>query len=320
VSLPAALPVPGPSANAAPLPPAPVVVQTGGPMPSSAPMPTIIETKSGPESGGTLLSADQETVRDLMARNSTVEVMPPGQPLTVPPALPEAMGRPAETTNAVDRPGSLLRVVNTRQISFSFDVKDVNSSGLSGLEVWSTLDGRTWNKCECREAGRTCVVEVEREGMYGFTMLARNAVGVSKQPPHSGDSPQVWVIVDETAPAVGDVRAELNRDSKPRTVAVTWKAVDQNLRRNSITLLSAASEAGPWKVIAANLENTGQYLWTLPNDAPVTAVIRVEATDLAGNIGRAQTAASVPLDNRVPEVIIEGVEPGGSKPGETPVP
>jgi hypothetical protein len=50
------------------------------------------------------------------------------------------------------------------------------------------------------------------------------------------------------------------------------------------------------------------YNWQVPPDAPARFLVRAEAVDLAGNIGRAQSAKPVLLDTRVPSVTILNVE------------
>ena len=43
-------------------------------------------------------------------------------------------------------------------------------------------------------------LQVSEEGLYGFTLVAHNGVGGGKEPPHAGDLPQIWVLVDQTKP------------------------------------------------------------------------------------------------------------------------
>src|ERR1700730_18680169 len=52
------------------------------------------------------------------------------------------------------------------------------------------------------------VVEVDKEDLYGFTLVGKSGVGVSKQPPQAGDMPHILVEVDLTKPLVRLLGAE----------------------------------------------------------------------------------------------------------------
>ena len=57
-------------------------------------------------------------------------------------------------------------------------------SGVSAVEMWYTRDGRTWQKDETPgHNGPPYVIEVPEEGMYGFTMVARNGIGLGNLSP-----------------------------------------------------------------------------------------------------------------------------------------
>jgi hypothetical protein len=236
------------------------------------------------------------------------------------PAQPEtsvADALPAESApeDAVDLRAPVHRLVNTRRIALGYEVKNVGPSGVSNVEVWSTRDGRTWKKYESVPQGRSpLTVEVPEEGLYGFTLVARNGAGSGKRPPRAGDVPQVSVEVDLTRPAVRLLGAEPEVGADDRRLVVSWRASDRNLGPRPITLAYAEQAEGPWEPIAAGLENTGRYAWKLPAGAPPRFLLRVEATDLAGNVGVAQTPAPILMDQSQPEVSIRTVEPAATRP------
>ena len=94
-----------------------------------------------------------------------------------------------------------MRFVNNTRISLNYDIKDVGPSKVSVVELWYTQDGRNWQKYnEDTTARSPYVVTVEREGQYGFTLLAKSGVGLGDPPPRAGDPPQIWVEVDLTKP------------------------------------------------------------------------------------------------------------------------
>ena len=61
--------------------------------------------------------------------------------------------------------------------------------------------------------------------------------------------------------------------------------------------------------IVSKLENSGRYVWQMPADVPFQFLVRVEATDRAGNVGSDETAKPVSVDLAQPKGIILNVEP-----------
>ncbi|NBO93724.1 MAG: hypothetical protein EBV06_15650, partial [Planctomycetia bacterium] len=91
-------------------------------------------------------------------------------------------------------------------------------------------------------------------------------------------------------------------------VSIKWNASDKNLGRNPVTLSYAESEDGPWTVLAANMSATGSYMWKVPANIPPRVFLRAEASDLAGNVGRAQSSKAILMDASMPKVSIVNVE------------
>ncbi len=201
----------------------------------------------------------------------------------------------------------LMRLVNTKRITLNFEVKDVGPSGLSSVELWYTQDCREWKKYDAPTQAQAYVIEVDEEGMYGFTLLAKSGIGLGKEPPAPGDQPQVWVIVDLSKPDVQLTEVTPTTVGRNVQVALGWRASDKNMGRQPITLYYAEKEDGPWKVVAANLENSGKYLWQAPPGL-ARVFFKVEACDLAGNVGSATSGRPVLLDNSMPTVSITNVD------------
>ena len=185
----------------------------------------------------------------------------------------------------------MLRLLNSKRITFHYEVKDPASSGVAGLELWGTTDTKSWRKYDSvTRTPATLVVEVKDEGVYGFTMIARGKGEIAKnQPPQPGEAPQVWVAVDLTKPVVQLLGAELNVMSATPSLVVRWSAKDSHLGPRPIALLYAERLEGPWSAISANVENSGRYEWNMPACLPSKLYVRVQATDMMGNVGMAQT-------------------------------
>jgi hypothetical protein len=184
---------------------------------------------------------------------------------------------------------SALRLVNSRRIAFHYEVKD-SAAGPVNVEVWGTQDLKSWKKYEAVAVkGKSHVIEVREEGLYGFTLLARGPRGGSKDRPLPGEAPQVWVAVDFTRPVVQFIGAELNILAPVPTLVVRWTASDKNLGPRPVSIFYADQGEGPWTLLAANIENSGRYEWALPATLPQSLYLRVQTADLMGNVGMAQT-------------------------------
>jgi hypothetical protein len=245
------------------------------------------------------------------AKAHEVEAAP--SPAAEPPAKPPVVNRPAAPVAEGGPEEPLFRVVNTRQVSLDFEVRDVGPSGVAGVEVWHTRDGRVWNKGNATQRPTGCLIEVDGEGMHGFTLVARSGVGMGKEPPRPGDAPQVWVVVDLTPPELELVEVVAASNSGARNVTIRWTANDRNLSARPITLYYTEKENGPWTPLATQLENTGRYVWTVPGDAMQRVLVRAEASDLAGNVATSQTQRPVLLDASCPAVVIKSAGAAGAR-------
>jgi hypothetical protein len=297
------------------------------PPPPDLPPPTPVTVPATPPVSDKLVAAisphsDPEPIHPV---NSTPEppepkILPGKMELSCPPSAaaapkptnplpPVPLVHDISANQKVAKMGTpLMRLVNTKRITLNFEINDVGPSGLSTVELWYTRDCREWKKYDAPTKTKSYVIEVDDEGMYGFTLVARSGIGLGKEPPAAGDQPQVWVIVDLTKPEVHLTEVTPNLNPKKQEVAIKWSASDKNLGRQPISLSYAEKPDGPWKLLAGNLENSGQYVWQPPSDAPGRFFVKVEATDLAGNVGSGQSPKAVLLDTRIPSVSIVNVE------------
>jgi hypothetical protein len=313
---------------AAPVPlnasPTPSTV-AAGPMPSLVPVVTTPKPAAIPSASGVVQAAVPEVITPGMAQSSVqqtsftssadpkvgdskAEASLTKAPVPATPAAPSSKGSTASETKVAKMGTPIMRLVNSKRITLNFEIKDVGPSGLAGVELWYTQDCREWKKYDAPAKAKAYVVEVDEEGMYGFTLLARSGLGLAKEAPAPGDQPMVWVIVDLTSPDVQLTEVTPKVKDKTQQVSINWKATDKNLGRQPISLFYADKEEGPWKTIATNLPNSGKYLWQVPADAPPCFLVKAEAIDLAGNVGRTQTPKTVLLDTHVPSVSILNVD------------
>jgi hypothetical protein len=220
---------------------------------------------------------------------------------------------PAPTPSpAADGPGNPI-MVNSKRFELNFKLDDVGSSKVKAVEVWYTQDGRTWQKKEDAPPEPPYVVTVEKEGLYGLTLIARSGVGLALPAPKTGDAPQVWVEVDETKPKVSIVGVEVGRGPDTGYVTVRWNATDKHMSANPITISyvdATAGESGQWQIMAANVANDGRFVYRMPPEGlPPQILVRVEAIDQAGNVGQDETAKPVSTDLSIPKARVIDVHP-----------
>lgn len=207
-------------------------------------------------------------------------------------------------------------LVNSRRISLNYEIKDKGPSGVSNIELWFTMDGRSWNKYPLRKFDgenlpNPLLFEVNEEGVYGFTIIARSGVGLSQRPPQIGDEPQVWVEVDVTTPVVDLQSVIVGRGAEEGKLAINWAARDKNLSDAPISISYAEQLTGPWSPVVQNIANSGHYIWSMPRNVPYQFYVRVEAADKASNVGSDVTDELVKVDLSQPKVSITNVQPAG---------
>lgn len=253
-----------------------------------------------------------EPARSLSSEKVAGEAADHKEPLKLPGfSSPQLMPRPQAIAPL---PRTLVKEpqtqwFNNNLVVINYEIKDVGSSGISGVDLWYKQPGQAWTKVEVSSHEKSpYVVEVKEEGVYGFTLIARNGDGNSLPPPQDDDPPQIWAAVDTTKPAVKLAMAEGVATSQGRKALLSWQAQDTNLPPAAVRLAYAEREAGPWVVFASGLENKGSFVWDVPAALRHCLFVRVAAVDRAGNVGFAQPPGALFADPLKPSIAIVSVE------------
>ena len=190
-----------------------------------------------------------------------------------------------------------LRLVNSRSFTLEYEVDSVGPWGVGRVELWGTTNGgSTWRRFRIDPDQQSpMAVTVDGEGEYGFLILIQSAGSTGVTPPRPGDTPDVWVQVDLKLPTVMIEAVRKGQGNLADHLTIRWTAADERLAAHPISLFYASHPAGPWTPIAARLDNSGQYMWRLPQHVPEQLFIRIEARDTAGNVGAYSTAEPVPI-------------------------
>jgi hypothetical protein len=211
-----------------------------------------------------------------------------------------------------------VRHVKSREFKLRCKIANVGESGVEGIDVYVLRDN-VWQKFSAEpgaykiEGGRAvCAVKVQNPGRWGFTLIPRNGAGQSNPPLGPGDSPQVWVEVNETKPVVAIPNVVVGREPQgPGRLTVYWTASGVHLRPKPIALSYSESATGPWIPLVRHIDNTGTYTLDasrLSTPLPWRFFLKIEATDEAGNVGSAVTKDTVKIDPKVPQALGVDVE------------
>lgn len=208
--------------------------------------------------------------------------------------------------------GQRPRIVNTRRFELEYEIESLGPSGLSKVELWSTRDGgRTWESYgEDADRQSPMLVTVDKEGIYGFRIIAQSNSGLGGLAPRSGDLPEVWIGVDFTKPEARLGKIEFgNDDQRGGEMIIPWTVRDLMLVERPISLAYGDRMDGPWTPIASGIDNTGRYVWRLDNTVPNRVFLRLEARDEAGNVAIAVTDEPISIDRLRPQGRIRDVRP-----------
>ena len=173
-------------------------------------------------------------------------------------------------------------VTNSLQFNLDYDVNDADF--VSRVELWVTTDqGESWQPFGI-DADRISpmLVEVERDGRYGFQLLVHGQDGRSTRPPQSGERPDINVIVDSQRPDAYLTGAEYLKGDQ-RLLKIEWRAQDETLKKRGITLSYSETQNGPWVIIAKEVANSGYYEWRPKSNMPESFFIQIDVLDEAGN-------------------------------------
>lgn len=232
------------------------------------------------------------------AFKTTTTVPVTAAPTPVPGPIPPAPGvvPTAEKGDTETSPGRslALRTVGTRKFTLAFEMKDATSG--AAVEVWATQDQKHWVKIPSNHLPpSTLTVEAPGEGTYGLLLQVRTGTNPSRSP-RTGDTPHIWVAVDTTKPTIEMLGVDLSLTSKSPGLVVRWKAADRNFGPRPITISYAETTEGPWIPLGTNINNSGRHEIPVPAHMPRKMLVRIDATDVAGNVGSVQTPQPIRIE------------------------
>ncbi len=223
------------------------------------------------------------------------------------------IGTDSDRTSALfDAPnGEPVAMTGSSRFRLEYDLKSVGPQGAADVQLWCTRDKTaSWEKWGSdRDLTSPLSVEVDAEGLYGFRIVIIGKNGLASPTPKPNTPADLWLGVDLTDPTCRLTTAAIGHGQHSGHVELRWETVDQKLAARPITLSFSSSPKGPWQVVAAGLEDDGQYFWKIDNSVPPSVFLRLEVVDAAGH--RNESVLQQPVDTRqvAPRGRILGVAP-----------
>lgn len=206
--------------------------------------------------------------------------------------------------------GRQVKVSAKKDLAIPFSTSE--NDDIATRELWySSFDGvqwSAWTKHGLSFPRETPITWSPAEGHWRIYIRPIKKSGLAAPAPDAETHAKVTTlknvkefIIDRTAPRVTvstpEARAKLRGGVK---YPIKWEAADPYLRSSPITI-EWSRDGKAWEVIASDQPNNGSYEWTVPKDMTTTGVIKVSATDKAGNRASAENG----------NVLVDSVNPRG---------
>ncbi len=219
------------------------------------------------------------------------------------PVVPVAARMATPTRPDPDQP----LLLHTPHFHLDYAIEDFLAK--PGMEVnfyCSNDQGQTWQLFgRDHDATTPAQLTLPADGLYGIA--ARLAADAPLTPDKI--EADAWVDIDTIAPVVELQPPSIHFDPKPPAMTIHWRSSDLHLGDRPIALWYARRQDGPWTLIAEQQPNSGSYRWVLPAELQEQVYLRIDATDLAGNLGRAVTAKPILLSDGPPRVRVLSITP-----------
>lgn len=257
-----------------------------------------------------------------------VEARP--DPLVTPMPAPMRVEAPAPPPV---RPQPPVRFISAREIAFRYEISSAGSSGIKGVELWSTEnDGRTWDILAHQEGGESPIrAKLPGEGVYGFKLVVINGNNQRFGEPEAGEVPALRAELDLTLPRVKLFTPEKRRSE----LVLHWAAVDRNLfspargADETPFRLEWSSDNNRWVDLHAEgwfhpasmtqvgrpdevrqepVGHRAEYVWKVPSQIPTEVYLRLRVRDRAGNETVTRWPNRVSTDLAEPKGVVTELE------------
>ncbi len=291
---------------------------------SAADNPFYLAQNPGPPGPPSALSSTPPPANPTASSQGAAPVVAPTSPpvqsqYVAPAAKPTPSASPSPAEMAAAQPPT--RSVNSRLFEMEYRIESAGSSAVPSVELWGTRDGgASWSRFGIDNDGRSpMLVSVDQEGLYGFKIAVAGGAGALPQAPGRGTAADMLINVDLTRPLARIAAVEPGAGGQAGQLLIRWEASDARLAERPVSLYARDAAGGEWFPIAAEIENTGQYVWRANPQTPARLLVRLEVRDEAGNVGVSETPQAVvigqsPAETPVGEQAAPSAQIGGVKP------
>ncbi len=206
-------------------------------------------------------------------------------------------------------------VIPWTRFNIQYAVRIVGAEGPSKVMFYITTDGgASWKYFgEDKDLRSPMMITVPGEGTYGFTTIISTPLRQGTAP-RPGTRPDSFVIVDRTPPTAtwitpGAQEIALNANG---SITLAWESADAHLGLTPVTLEYSTDGGNFWLPLREKLPAKGSINWTPPLlEGENEIMLRMIASDLAGNKRIVKNRARFLIDRQPPVVSINGPRSAG---------
>jgi hypothetical protein len=113
-------------------------------------------------------------------------------------------GFPEKISTVLERPEIPTLRLGSRCLMLHLDIAGIDRWDRAVVEVWITRDGWTWRPYHREAHCETLRIHLPEEGRYGIRLVVeQDSDELVSQESCLGDSPQLWLEIDESLPVLG---------------------------------------------------------------------------------------------------------------------
>jgi hypothetical protein len=206
-----------------------------------------------------------------------------------------------------------IKPMHSSSKAFDLDYSIVNDPGapIASVELWGTLDqGKTWERWGTDEDRESPFeIEVETDGLFGFTMVIVGSNGLASRRPLPGTPADAWIQVDTNTPRARILSALAGKGPDAGSLVIEYQAIDDHFIDRPINLFFCETPQGPWTPITQGAKNAGRFVWAGDTHLPEKVFLKIQATDAAGNVGEHVLDLPVDVQSAAPRGKIQGLRP-----------
>lgn len=201
------------------------------------------------------------------------------------------------------------RLAAEGEVVLDCSADDGDGSGVEQLMLWVTLDnGATWVPAGSNPAGEALKFTAT-SGDYGLYITAVDRAGNTTGQPPSGTAPDINLSIDTEMPQVRlDALSPGGSIRGGAETLVRWEAVAPKPSVRPVSIFLSPDDGHSWELVAADLENTGSYMWDVPRINSGRCRLKITMRDASGKLSEAESKLPFAVDSTRPTSAI-GVAP-----------